>query len=434
MEGEIAAASRQETNIHDGLKFELPTTGSYVLERSNTSLFCSGGNSYSPNGVRTLVFNIGSLRQWLDGPTTRLAFTVTNSSGTLPLQPISPNPLICFSRMRLLSAGVVLEDISLYNRTSETLRHLQGADRQAMDAAEGFGRVFNAASHNMSETVAAEPIPANSSRRVMTHVLSGILNQPKWLCLMWMPLQLEFELAGFADWTDRGTISPTAATGSQDWVISDARLLCDLCTIDPEMQNEFTDFLRQGGLLPIPYASFVTQQSAVADANPTVILARGFTRLKSVLATLFHSSADSGRLQANFLYNPHGLVAYTVASDTNQFSLQIGAKRWPDTPMRGFAEMYYRLRLAVGKYFSDAALSVTPQEYRDDKFIVGFDLEKAACHGCWGGGVSTRGGELLTLDCGGLGAGGDIPTAIFITLHYDSVIHVRMDASPSVLD
>jgi hypothetical protein len=116
--------------------------------------------------------------------------------------------------------------------------------------------------------------------------------------------------------------------------------------------------------------------------------------------------------------------------------MQLGAKKYPEYPMSCLAEFYYRLRLAIGAHFGDVPINVLPQEFRSSKFMVAVDLEKAASGPAGGvsfSGISSRGGELLTIDYKNFGvpdadpAVATTPTQSFIHLNYDGILEIRVD-------
>ena len=55
-----------------GLSYKLSPGASYVTHRRSVSYFASGGNTYSPNGVKVMNFNFPG-DQWLDPSTFRVA-------------------------------------------------------------------------------------------------------------------------------------------------------------------------------------------------------------------------------------------------------------------------------------------------------------------------------------------------------------------------
>ena len=85
-----------------GVSYKLKPGASYVTDRRSVSYFASGGNTYSPNGVKVMKFNIAG-DQWLDPSTFRVAFQLKNHSGNsssgfqIMVQPLSWNPACFFS-------------------------------------------------------------------------------------------------------------------------------------------------------------------------------------------------------------------------------------------------------------------------------------------------------------------------------------------------
>ena len=59
-----------------GLSYKLKAGASYITNRRSVSYFASGGNQYSPNGVRVIKFNITG-DQWLDSSTFVCDFSST---------------------------------------------------------------------------------------------------------------------------------------------------------------------------------------------------------------------------------------------------------------------------------------------------------------------------------------------------------------------
>ena len=51
--------------LFGGLSYKLKPGASYVTNRRSVSYFASGGNTYSPNGVKVMKFNTTG-DQWLD--------------------------------------------------------------------------------------------------------------------------------------------------------------------------------------------------------------------------------------------------------------------------------------------------------------------------------------------------------------------------------
>ena len=84
-----------------GLSYKLKAGASYVTNRRSASYFASGGNTYSPNCVKVMEFNLTG-DQWLGPGTFRVAFQVNSHKGNnganfpIMVQPLSWNPAVFF--------------------------------------------------------------------------------------------------------------------------------------------------------------------------------------------------------------------------------------------------------------------------------------------------------------------------------------------------
>ncbi len=132
------------------------------------------------------------------------------------------------------------------------------------------------------------------------------------------------------------------------------------------------------------------------------MLARSFTRLKGIFINWFRANDATGLKNiSNSMYCSHGPGAYAHERDSIELQTQIGSRKFPEYPVTSLSEFYYRLRLSIGAHFGDVPISILPREYRDNKFLVGFDFEKAATGPAGGvsfSGISTRNGALLVVD------------------------------------
>ena len=73
-------AQRTGDALIGGLSHKLKPGASYVTNRRSVSYFASGGNTYSPNGVKVMKFNLTG-DQWLDPSTFRVAFQLNDNNG-----------------------------------------------------------------------------------------------------------------------------------------------------------------------------------------------------------------------------------------------------------------------------------------------------------------------------------------------------------------
>ena len=130
-------------------------------------------------------------------------------------------------------------------------------------------------------------------QRVLFKPLLGILSQPKFLPIRYLPMTIELELvndmiepilSGFA--TTFGA-DFSAANTSLLWQIENAEVKVDLITLDNGLDNTYAQHLSSGKSLPINYNTFVSQMQTISkEPKPSVNVTRALTRLKSVFVTL----------------------------------------------------------------------------------------------------------------------------------------------------
>ena len=125
-----------------GLSYKLKAGASYITNKRSVSYFASGGNQYSPSGVKVVKFKLTG-DQWLDPNTFRVRFQLNNLDydqfRLKYTKPLSWNPAVFFRRARIIAGGQVIEDIDDFNRLSLMLTSIQSDDEQLMIASEGFG-------------------------------------------------------------------------------------------------------------------------------------------------------------------------------------------------------------------------------------------------------------------------------------------------------
>jgi hypothetical protein len=427
-----------------GLSYKLKAGASYVTNRRSVSYFASGGNTYSPSGVKVMKFNLTG-DQWMDPSTFRVAFQLNNhnpaDSNGFPtvVTPLHWNPAVFFRRARLICGGVVVEDIDDFNRLSLMLTSLMTEDEQTTMAIEGFGHYDikatasendNRASYRQEDFDYAGNV--YDSRRVMFKPLLGMFNQEKLLPLRYMPMQLELELVN--QQADAVIVGAYDSRGhAENWSISDIQCKCDLLTLDNSLDNEFASHLLSGKSLPINLSTWNhTNQSTGDDKDFSSHINRALTRLKSVFITLKNGDTQLYK-QCNDFYHPvghndaGGHILYSYGE--HQYQVQIGSKLVPEYPVTSLSESFSQLRKTVGKPFK-----MHSRWYRTRKYVIGLDLEKVSGAGFTG--MSTKNGDLMTInfkDCHQLHSAGSVPNRMFCALNYDVVLNIR-DQGVELLD
>ena len=236
---------------------------------------------------------------------------------------------------------------------------------------------------------------------------------------------------------------------STSWVIQQVQVKVDMCTLDNALDNSYAQHLLSGKALPINYNTWVSQFQAIAGGDVQITVTRALTRLKSVFVTLdkdftagtyrdifyrkkwndFFSPMSVNNVDGKLTHNPEGEI---------QIQMQIGSKLYPEYPIRSHAEAYYQLKKCLGVQASALHnFDINGCEYRDNKFIVGFDCEKVLEAG-WTG-LNTRAGDLLVLKLKYLRGLTQAQIAergaqrMHIVLHSDQILEIR-DTGCTVFD
>jgi hypothetical protein len=423
-----------------GLSYKLKPGASYVTNRRSVSFMASGGNQYSPSGVKVIRFNL-TADQWLDPSTFRVMFQLNQKQGLLHfVKPLHWNPAVFFRRARLIAGGQVIEDIDDFNRLSLMLTALKPQEEQLDIANDGFGNfdVFEEYStEDADERKTYREGDFNESgqvinfRRVLFKPMFGLFNQDKLLPLRYCPLQIELELVNNgADSVFTGT--KNAITFTANWDITDVQCKCDLLTLDSSLENEYASHLLSGKTLPINFSSWNhTNQATNQDKDFSAHISRALTRLKSVCITLHRSDEDWYKVCNNF-YHPMGASTAEQGYQSegeHQVWIQIGSMLMPEYPVNSVTEAYYQLKKVVGRAFN-----IHSRWYRSRRYIIGFDLEKIAGAGFTG--LSTKNGDLLTVNfrnCMNGTEANSQPARMYCALNYDAILNIR-DQGIELLD
>jgi hypothetical protein len=118
----------------------------------------------------------------------------------------------------------------------------------------------------------------------------------------------------------------------------------------------------------------------------------------------------------------------TSVEDTVEWNITIGAERWPSFNCESIQETAYRLRLATAAHLGNDIFSITGEDYRNDKFIIGQSFEKAPGQSSHTG-INTRNGSQLSLNFKNLGK----TTMLHVIMHYEQILNLSA-AGAEVLD
>ena len=120
----------------------------YVVSRNQVTSYCPQ-NVITHTGTNVMQFTIASSDQWLDPKSVILAFEIQNRGAT-PLEFLSTDMQVLFSRLQVMCGSVIVEDHTQnFNRLTTLLNKYQSTDQiietpalalgtpQAMSAAVG---------------------------------------------------------------------------------------------------------------------------------------------------------------------------------------------------------------------------------------------------------------------------------------------------------
>ena len=376
--------SSAEEVIVDSLSFKLPGSGQYVQERRSVTFHTEGSNSYSSQaGTRVIRFKLAT-EGWMDPSTARFFFDVVNNDpngGAKHLRPLGAVHAF-FRRLRVTMRGVVIEDISDYNRVHEMFSILQTVGARANDRTEGFGQ-----NQDIKELDTIELLPGISTfQTVCFKPLCGLFMQTKYMPLRYCPLELELELADVTEPIISAPFGPfTAANTSYIWKLENCMMKVDL--FDNALDNNYVTHLLAGKSLNIVYNTFISNIQTILSGDTQINVSRSLSKLKSVFITLERDFA-AARLtfhnkQWNNFYSPMCIdtasttTTHVPANEIESLQLQVGAFMIPQYPIRSHAECFYSLRKSLGIQSNSLhSVDINGNDYRNDKFIVGLDCEK----------------------------------------------------------
>ena len=112
--------------------------------------------------------------------------------------------------------------------------------------------------------------------------------------------------------------------------------------------------------------------------------------------------------------------------------LVLGSKRFPNRPTNSVSEQWLRTKEAAGILYGESDISILPTDFVNRKGLFGWDLERCGHQGASHSSISTKNGDILTLDvknCG-LGTSGDYA---LVYLVYENLFSLR-DGSVDVYD
>ena len=439
-----AVANSVDDALIDALSFKLSNSASYITDRKSVTFWPTGSNIYKTNSGTKVIRFVLTNDNWLDPSTVRVMFNLVNndSDANKRLRPIS-GAWSFFRRMRVMCQGTLIEDFD-YNRTCEMFEVLTSLHNRDNDDIENFGYRADTLPPGENHTVNTLPgIPGQSYQTVGMKLCSGLLNQPKMLPLKYMPLTIELELVNDANdviVTPGVNSEFTISNTTNDWQLENVQLKCDICNLDNSLQNNYDSHLLSGKSLPINFNTYITQSQAITGQDVGVSLNRAITRLKSIFVTFYQTNDTEKPTHKEFcdfnhpMDNATGLL-YDKGYEL-EYQIQVGSKLFPEYPVRSLSESFAQLKKCLGILGSNFhSVSITPKQYRNNRFIIGCDTEKALQAGFTG--LNTRQGDLLSVKVKAMDksvlTAAKMPDTMYIVLHSDQIMEIS-DAGVQVFD
>ena len=464
-----------EDILIDNLSFKLNKGSSYITDRRSVSFFPTTSNMYKPSsGARVIKFTLnGEDNSWLDPQSVRICFTLNNKDGTnfRKIRPLS-SPYSFFRRMRIIAGNQVLEDFDSYNRVHHMFSKLMSQGARRDEANEGFGyryddellTLVNKGGTALTYEVNSANCPGFYNEMTCCFKpLAGLFSQFKYLPLKYMGnLTIELELVTnaidciinpndydesdtniSADIRNRFTVVVAGDVGkatntSIDWEISNPRVICDVCSLDNNLNNEYVKHLLEGKGLPITYTTYITQSQTVKGSTDfSVPVIRSVSKLVASFVTFYKAGDPSSGYEyadkefcrfyhPHQAHNPLDEGIYNKDKDL-EFQIQLGSKLYPEYPCNSITQCFYHLRKALNlPMFHQHSMNINFKQYRDRQFIFAFSFEKVPDSSYTG--INTRAGQQMLLRVKPAGAtipSTEMPDTLYITMLSEQILEVK---------
>jgi len=414
---EAHLSSHVEDGLLESLNFKPPgASAAYVLETRKVRFFAEASDTFGPNS-RVIRFRLVDQAFW-EPASSRVQFTIHNKDATNTLKPIA-GPLAMFSRIRVFVSGIQVENWDFVGESTVMMDRLKGASRRQNDSIEH---------HLMTDGTgdAYQAIGASGARKVMLELPCGTTKNEKWMPLSLVAggVVIEMELADVDQAFD---VSAHAA----DFEIKNVSLLCSMHTIDSSLANSYAKHILGGNSINYHTKSMVVTKHLITGSTFTIPIVRGFSRLCQVYMTLHKRSVSSEKQILDF-FSPVNNAVLSTTSDVATYQLSIGSRRWPERPSDSVGEQWLRLREAAGVLYGESEISILPTDFINRKSIVAWDIERVGHQGASHSGLSTKNGDIMTIDVkgSGLGNSGDY---CLIYMVFENLFALR-DGSVDVYD
>ena len=421
MAGFESIVSQNEDVLVAPLDFSVGgSAASYITSREQATYF-STQNLVSPAGVKIAKFQVGG-HGFLDLSSLYFTAQLTENSGTAALQPLTAEAHCLFKRLIVRVAGTLVESIEMFSVSEEYVRRLLPLEKRMNLAGMFLGA--DPVTGTKGYDLLSRSLPKNESKRIMFRPMtSAVLNMKKYfpaLLLGAQGLTFELELAS----ADEACL----ATGSQNYELSDLRILVDHCILTTELQNQYSSLLLSGKSVFLSLDMHENTQHFLPgnSAKWSISSARQFSRLNTLVVIMQQApGADAETKQVNNFYLPKS------AQESIESNLVISGERMPLFNNRGISEHWVRFLKGTGIMPSiGTSTSISFDGFGGGTtagraFSIVFDLEKMASHAEHTGHPIDSGG-VVTLHVEGVGTqASEYVDRVILQHSYSGMLEIR---------
>ena len=404
--------SNHEDLLIPGLKYDAEPTASYIESCRLVRFRPSAGDRFSPS-ARTIRFSLQD-HCFLEPGSVRMQFQLNNLDASKFLAPIA-SPASMFTNFKIYVGGQLCENIEEAGPLCTILDKLKPGARRLNDS------MMNHVLLTSDADIRAD-LAANQSRRVIFELPLGMFKTSKLLPLHLLSgITIEATLGDAMQAFGAQNTQSTPGAASTSWDISDCSLLASCLHVNSTISAQYHEHLTKGLTMPISFASVVGTRSISTTSSFTLSLARSLSALKQLYFVIVKAGTKDVK---DFELNVAG-VNLDMARDGFSYQVQVGSHRYPDFPVQGAAESFYRLTQAAGLASGDGDIAITPATFVAGSAILAIDFEKVGSAQAAFTGINTQ-GQVMTLTVNNAWQASDTDVrSIYCYQLYDSVLNIR---------
>ena len=348
-------------------------------------------------------------------------FTISNRDTTKDLKFWS-GPWSAWGTVRLLSQGTEIERLDLYGRHHELFgfQLLPFQDQWTEAAVCGLHGSWDTGMNQLQPRVGR--IEKGKSAVVMHKLHLSLFESKRNLPLRFCPLEVELSLAPASYWIDTATASGGVLTYSQNYAISDLKIIYDEVVPDESIVSSFYAGLLKNQIMSVPVlCAYQFQQTIPTGATSIDVTAsRAFSKISSVWVSFSGDILNSDFMQPATPPNGLGITPFIDSGSppwAPSVRLSIGGKHFPDpAPADNIPMQYYNLVKTLGY-----SPNITRDDYISDTYVLVTDMKRVPFdHGT---GISSRSGDLIRIEIKNITA--NRATSVHVTMFAYGIVAIR---------